>query len=566
MKRKISVIPAFCLFLAICLCAPAFCAEAEGNIRPWTVGEVRKAFEHNMLPRYFYDQPDNVMSVLEDAGMYLLWESVATENGVDVTYSEEDYAERLYQCGNSVELLQVCLPDPEENLLCFRIYFLYVPGTDVAGYYTVEYDNLLYDTSCLCLWRETGEHVNYGELGLLDKNDPGYEDALRAEAEGILSLAGFQTEITSEQVLNTGSSSEDPGNAEPEPGNTENTEPAPVDLGNTGSDIVGGLETPADTAGLSEIRCDEQGFSFFADPAYSWNYEEGTGVTVYTEHDGVIPYVIVFQSEDLIMEPYEYIREQYTPHMQNKYGDDLISLEEYEDFEVGGRQLPAGVYTVQIQGYLVDMIRIYDSTGPRTVAYTAKYIQGDADATMAALDAAVKTFDSDFDEEPSAFPTAEPEPAGNTEPEPSPNAEPEPSSDAEAMMYTDDVLNDGTLVYYFEDLALYLPASWRGLLRVNAGPSGVSFYQKASYEKYLEEGIEGGGFLFGLGACVNDSFTDLPSYDYLGFSERSFMNYYLEYPTDYPAYMQDDIRAEYDQMREEIGFVKANAVIFPPFE
>ena len=129
-----------------------------------------------------------------------------------------------------------------------------------------------------------------------------------------------------------------------------------------------------------------------ADPAYRWDYKDGTGITVYTESEGRIPYVIVYQGEDLIVEAFEYIKEQYTPHMQQSYGSDLVSYTEYEDYEIGGRKLPAGLYTYRLQGYLVDMLRIYDSTGKRTVAYTAKYIQGQGEETLKALDNAVRTF------------------------------------------------------------------------------------------------------------------------------------------------------------------------------
>ena len=136
---------------------------------------------------------------------------------------------------------------------------------------------------------------------------------------------------------------------------------------------------------------------------------------------------------------------------------------------------------------------------------------------------------------------------------------------ADAMQpfdYTDDILEDGSLAYYFQDLMLKLPGDWAGKLMVVSDDSGVSFYQKASYDAYLEEGLEGGGFLFRLGACVNRSFTELPAYAYLGFSEQSVMNYFLELPSDYPAYMEDSIRAEYDAMNGQIDFIVQNVEFY----
>ena len=117
------------------------------------------------------------------------------------------------------------------------------------------------------------------------------------------------------------------------------------------------------------------------------------------------------------------------------------------------------------------------------------------------------------------------------------------------LWYTDDILSDGSPIYYFEDLSLTLPADWAGKVTVATGENGVTFYQKASYERSGEEGQGGDGFLFMLGASVNSSFSKLPAFVYLGFSERSAMNYYLQLPTDYRADVDDEaVRAEYDAM------------------
>ena len=75
--------------------------------------------------------------------------------------------------------------------------------------------------------------------------------------------------------------------------------------------------------GMKVIRCTEQGFSTLCDPDYSWSYSEGKGVTIYTEDEGYIPYAIVYQGEDLLIDAMtiDYIHENYTPYMQKKYGE-----------------------------------------------------------------------------------------------------------------------------------------------------------------------------------------------------------------------------------------------------
>ena len=128
--------------------------------------------------------------------------------------------------------------------------------------------------------------------------------------------------------------------------------------------------------------------------------------------------------------------------------------------------------------------------------------------------------------------------------------------------YSEEPLADGGVLCRFEDLTILLPADWDGKALVQEGESGISFYQVGSYEAYLAEGVEGGGFLFMLGADASDSFSELPSFRYLGFSENTAMSYYMELPSDYPAYMGDEtVRAEYDAMLAQVDDIAQTAVI-----
>lgn len=320
-----------------------------------TLAKARWHFEHSALPRYFYDAPDNMLRVLEESGTYRLWTSLADENGVEYPYQSGDFAEHLYTTGDGATVMQIEMPRPEESPQCYRVYMVYAPATGEAAYYTVEYEGLLGESALLCGRSKSLEHTVYGGAAVLDKADAGYDAALLAEAQQVAALAGFSRSLTAED--GTGK----PVDTEPE--------------GN-----------------LAVIACPELGFTTMADPAYSWDYQEGTGISIYTQNAGKIPYVIVFRSEDLLGEPYEYIQEQYTPHMRQKYGEALASFEEIERYEIGGKQLPAGLYSYYVGDTLVDMLRLMDSSGSRTVSYTAKFIHGEGDATLAALDAAIRGF------------------------------------------------------------------------------------------------------------------------------------------------------------------------------
>lgn len=130
-----------------------------------------------------------------------------------------------------------------------------------------------------------------------------------------------------------------------------------------------------------------------------------------------------------------------------------------------------------------------------------------------------------------------------------------------ALLATLPALAEEALIYRTADVELPLPASWSERVLILPTATGATFYQKASYDRYMEEGIPGGGYLFSLGASVNKSFEDLDSYIYLGFSESSAMNYFLVLPTDYPAYMEDETRAEWDAMYAAARGIAQGAVI-----
>ena len=104
------------------------------------------------------------------------------------------------------------------------------------------------------------------------------------------------------------------------------------------------------------------------------------------------------------------------------------------------------------------------------------------------------------------------------------------------------------ICYEFPDISLFLPASWEGRFIADQDDYGMTFYQAASYEKYLEEGQEGGGFLFRLSASEDEGFRDLPVYEYLGYSENASLYFYLTLPPEYTAYPETDVMKDYEDM------------------
>ena len=116
---------------------------------------------------------------------------------------------------------------------------------------------------------------------------------------------------------------------------------------------------------------------------------------------------------------------------------------------------------------------------------------------------------------------------------------------------------DGSYTYYFmQGLFVTMPAEWYENTVVVAEMNNVTFYHRASYERYAAEGIEGGGKLFTIGCSVNTDFENFEEMTYIGFDETEMLNYFVTKPTDYPAYAADaEVCAEYNALFAEVDAV-----------
>ena len=198
---------------------------------------------------------------------------------------------------------------------------------------------------------------------------------------------------------------------------------------------------------LQTVSCPEMGFSLKCLPEYVTTYDDSEGVTIYTENEGYIPYVMVYSSGD-VLDPVEYIEEMFTPHIIEQYGSDLISYDEYDHYAIGGKQVAAGIYSYFLQGYIIDLVRIYDVIDGRGVSFTAKYIQDERETTLNALDLAVSSFVSDpyYYDNQGTLPQPETPQPEITDPEPpqpeitDPEPETQTSGDTgEAVGYHNDI-------------------------------------------------------------------------------------------------------------------------------
>lgn len=123
--------------------------------------------------------------------------------------------------------------------------------------------------------------------------------------------------------------------------------------------------------------------------------------------------------------------------------------------------------------------------------------------------------------------------------------------------FNDYALEDGTYNYYFmQGLMVNMSKQWYQNTFVKADETSATFYHRASYEKYEEEGMENGGQLFTISYSVNTDFKDLNEMTYIGFDEETCFNYFAVKPTDYTAYASDSaVRSEYDALWSEVDDV-----------
>lgn len=183
MKRVLALIIALML-----MALPALADAATEETQVVTLEKMRYHFEHSALPRFFYEDPANMLDVLKANGIYRLWQALADENGVEYPYQESDYALAWYDLENGATELQITMPAPDANLLCYRVYMIYNPDTGAAGYFTIEYDNFMDETAFLCGWTADMTHMNYGGAEILDPSADDFQAKLDAEAQQVASL------------------------------------------------------------------------------------------------------------------------------------------------------------------------------------------------------------------------------------------------------------------------------------------------------------------------------------------------------------------------------------------
>ena len=132
---------------------------------------------------------------------------------------------------------------------------------------------------------------------------------------------------------------------------------------------------------------------------------------------------------------------------------------------------------------------------------------------------------------------------------------------AEAALgsYVERKIENGNIDVSFGEVEVTLPVAWTDKYDIFSHDTYALFCHRDSCRLWAEtRGIEESGVLFSLNVSQGTDYTNLPSYMDIGTGTKG--NYFMAFPTDLQAYVQDEaVAAEYEEMWGDIEFVMENA-------
>lgn len=188
-------------------------------------------------------------------------------------------------------------------------------------------------------------------------------------------------------------------------------------------------EAPVEEA-LEDVACAEQGYTTRMPAGLSTTWQEGNGLRVWVEEPGYVPNVLIWRRPQKLNDPENYVKNVYTDHMKNTYGDDLIGVSNYEYFETGGKKLLATAYIYRASsGASINQIHLVEIRDDGDVEYDARFLNDQREETLKALDIAVRYY------QPDNAPAPQPQTAEKKEEAPAP--QPQASLISDIRPYSD---------------------------------------------------------------------------------------------------------------------------------
>ncbi|MBQ5973881.1 MAG: hypothetical protein IJL69_06725 [Oscillospiraceae bacterium] len=144
--------------------------------------------------------------------------------------------------------------------------------------------------------------------------------------------------------------------------------------------------------GYRDAVSEAQRFSTKCLDSYEVVWSDDAGLYIYTGFGQGIPYVLIYRHAGLSLSEDDYLETVVRPDMQNSYGEDLLDASRLKEYTLGGRTMPGILFTYRLNEYTVKSLRLCWKTGDSLISFTAKYLDGEERATMAALETAIENF------------------------------------------------------------------------------------------------------------------------------------------------------------------------------
>ena len=185
MKRFLAIVAALCLLIL------PVSASARQDAASYSLFDVRYYFEHRFLPQLFHESPETVMADIREYGPDVWWQAFTETVGFESPYAPDEFGLRDVTWGDTLDILIIEMPMPEQQPLSIRIYMCRDTATGEAWYAPIELDTYGGNTSYfLCVWTPDMKHYNYGQIDYgqfsPEQKDSYYDLMLRMETDCVV--------------------------------------------------------------------------------------------------------------------------------------------------------------------------------------------------------------------------------------------------------------------------------------------------------------------------------------------------------------------------------------------
>ncbi|MBQ9046815.1 MAG: hypothetical protein IJ120_02835 [Solobacterium sp.] len=136
--------------------------------------DIRYMIEHRLLPELFYEKgAEFVADFLQDKELlFRIADSLFRKHGIENPYACEQFATEAIRITDSILVMKLCFPEPEEEPLCCCSYAVFDPLFTNMRYFCIEKGSAASgELPFVCAWTEDGTHVNYGSCSFRENED-----------------------------------------------------------------------------------------------------------------------------------------------------------------------------------------------------------------------------------------------------------------------------------------------------------------------------------------------------------------------------------------------------------